>query len=305
MKRQYKSTFRNSDMDRAKPKSHIFRAIINRNLKQHRSNMGLVEDRTNSVTVVRLIIALLLIHLIVIGGVILRGKIKSGESGPIAQATITPPPPAAPAAPAEPAAPAAPAAPVNDVLPQPVEGPTSNPVRVADNNTGHITQPPAETNTLPATPEPEIVTPPVVEPTAVAVEEPVAPTPAPAPAPAQPIKHLVTQGDTLYGIATKYNVNLDAIRKANPSVRGSNIICGTYLSIPVKADSAAAREVAAQQAEAAPQPTVKTYTIVSGDSLKKIAKKHNTTVAKLLELNNIPKEKANKIRTGDTLRVAE
>ena len=300
MKRQYSSSFRNSDMDRAKPKKHIFRAIINRNLKRHRSDTGLVEDRANSVTVVRLIIALLLIHLIVIGGVILRGKIKSGETGPIAQATITAPP--------APVAAAQPAAPVNDVLPQPVEGPTANPVRTNEAQ-GHITQPPANTATTVAATEPEIITPPVVDDVAEVADTPepaVAATPEPAAPADQPFdKHHVVQGDTLFGIAAKYQVSVEAVRKANPHIKGNNIICGTYLKIPVKADSAAGREIAARQAEAAAQQAAKTYTIVRGDSLKRIARKHNTTVSKLMQLNNIPKGKEGKIRVGDTLRISE
>lgn len=300
MKRQYTSTFRNSDMDRAKPKKHIFRAIINRNLKRHRSDTGLVEDRANSVTVVRLIIALLLIHLIVIGGVILRGKIKSGENGPIAQATITAPP--------APVAATQPTAPVNDILPQPVEGPTANPVR-SNEGQGHITQPPTGAATVVATTEPEIVTPPVADDVAEVADTPeptVASTPEPATPTAQPVdKHLVIQGDTLFGIAAKFRVSVEDIRKANPQIKGNNIICGTYLTIPVKADSAAGREIAARQAEAAAKQTAKTYTIVRGDTLKKIARKHNTSVNKLMQLNNIPKGKEGKIRIGDTLRISE
>lgn len=300
MKRKYTSTFRNSDMDRAKPKRHIFRALINSKLKRHRSDTGLVEDRANSVTVVRLIIALLLIHLIVIGGVILRGKIKSGETAPIAQATITAPP--------APAAPAQAAAPVNDVLPQPVEGPTANPVRTNDNS-GHITQPPTGATTTVAAAQPEIVTPPVVDDVAEVAdtpEPPVVATTEPADSTTQPVKnHHVIQGDTLFGIAAKYQVSVDAIRKANPQVKGNNIICGTYLAIPVRADSAAGREIAARQAEAAAKQAAKTYTIARGDTLKRIANKHNTTVSKLMQLNNIPKGKEGKIRIGDTLRIAD
>lgn len=298
MKRQ-SSTFRNSDMARVKPKKHFIRTFINKTFKYH-GNMGLVEDRHNSTTIVRLIIGLLLIHLIVIGGVILRGKIKSGEAGPIAEATITAPP--------APVAPAAPAEPVNDVLPQPVDGPVANPVRTEVAATGHITQAPAQAEPAVVATEPEIVTPPVVEEVAVEPVEtpaPVVETPAPA-APVQQatVKHLVATGDTLYGIAAQHKVTVAAIRKANPNIRNNNIICGTYLNIPVSADSAAGRQIAAQQAAAAATEAAKLYTIKRGDTLARIARKHKTTVAKLMQLNNIAKGNEGKIRVGDTLRIA-
>ena len=300
MKRQSYSSFRNSDMDRAKPKKRIFRTLINTKLKRHRSDTGLVEDRTNSVTVVRLIIGLLLIHLIVIGGVILRGKIKSGEAAAIAAPTITAPP--APLAAAQPAQ--------NDVLPQPVEGPVANPTRPATEAPGsHITQPPttpadpAAPTPAVATAEPELVTPPVVaaEPTPAAPAAPEAPAPV-----AQAFdKHLVASGETLFGIAAKYNVSVEAIRQANPQIRNNNIISGTYLKIPVKPDSDAGRQIAAQQAAAAADEAAKTYTVKRGDTLGRIARRNKTTVAKLMQLNNIPKGKEGSIRVGDTLRIAD
>ncbi|MDO5469934.1 MAG: LysM peptidoglycan-binding domain-containing protein [Akkermansia sp.] len=297
MKNYSNSPFRDSDMHRAKTKKHVFRSLINRNLKQQKrydTDTGLVEDRHNSTTIVRVVVGLLLIHLIVIGGVILRGKIKSGEGTAIAAPTITAPPTAA--ADTRPAN--------NDVLPQPVDGPVANPVRTPD--TPHITQP-AEpvANTTPAVNEPEIVTP-------VVADTP--PAPAADPAPAEPTtpaadtaftRHLVSSGETLYGIAAKHQTTVEAIRKANPQLRNNNIISGTYLNIPVKPDSAAGREIAARKAEEAASEAAKTYTIKRGDTLAKIARKHKTTVPRLMELNNIPKGKEGSIRVGDTLRISQ
>lgn len=294
MKRQNQSSFRNSNLARAKTNKHVFRALINNKLKRHRSDTGLVEDRTNSVTVVRLIIGLLLIHLIVIGGVILRGKIKSGEITPIAATTITPPP--------------APPTPVqqqqvnNDVLPQPVEGPVANPVRQPQPAApSHITQAPANTTPVAAAPEPEIVAP------VVAVEpEPVV-TPEPPPAPAAPtiVKHHVTSGDTLYGIAQKYNVSVADIRSANPLLRGNHIISGTYLNIPVAANSAEGRQIAEQHATEAANEEAKYHTVRRGENLGAIARRHRIPLDKLLQLNNIPRERAGNIRAGDRIRIAE
>lgn len=292
MKNRSYSSYRNSEMARVAPKKRIFRSLINSKLKRHRTDTGLVEDRTNSTTVVRMIVGLLLIHLIVIGGVILRGKIKSADAGAIAAPTITAPP-AVETKPAQ-----------NDVLPQPVDGPVANPVRTDVN---HITQTPPESapTAAPAVAEPEIVTPVLAEDTAeeVAPSTPAA-DPAPTEAPAYS-KHLVASGETLFGIAAKHQTTVDAIRKANPQLRNNNIISGTYLNIPVKADSAAGRQLAAERAAAAASEAAKTYTIRRGDTLARIARRHNTSVAQLMKLNNIPKGKEGSIRVGDTIRIAQ
>ena len=53
--------------------------------------------------------------------------------------------------------------------------------------------------------------------------------------------------------------------------------------------------------EPTPTPSGKTYTVKSGDNLTKIAKKFGTTVAKLVELNNI--KDPNKIYVGQVLKL--
>jgi murein DD-endopeptidase len=54
--------------------------------------------------------------------------------------------------------------------------------------------------------------------------------------------------------------------------------------------------------EKKPNKTKKTYTVVKGDTLTKIAKVHETTVAALVELNKI--ENKNKISIGQVLKVS-
>jgi len=45
-------------------------------------------------------------------------------------------------------------------------------------------------------------------------------------------QHLVKPGDTLYNISKRYNVTVEAIQAANPSVQGTNIQTGMMLNIP-------------------------------------------------------------------------
>lgn len=286
-------SFRNSELDRVKPQRHFFRSLINNNLKRHRSDIGLVEDRTSSTTVIRIIVALLLLHLIVIGGVILRGKMISADSIGVAPA-ITPPP-------------AAPVQKTVEVLPQPVDGPTANPVRTAN----HITQAPIiEPVEVENAEEIEVVTPPIADPADVSttpdtVSE-VSTVPTPEPSTAAPMvnaKHLVASGETLYSISVKHGVAISAIRNANPQLRGNNIISGTYLNIPVRADSEAGRTAAARTDALTAIPS--TYTIQKGDTLARIAKKHKISTAKLMKINNLTEKDARRIKPGDKLKISE
>lgn len=284
MTKHSQQSFRNSELDRAKPRRRFFRSLINNNLKRHRSDTGLVEDRTSSAAVIRIIVALLLLHLIIIGGVILRGKMISEDSIGVAP-TITPPPTAAPRQNPE-------------ILPQPVAGPVANPVRSAN----HITQAPAADAAAndDEAEDIEIVTPP-----ALAAETAQDPDPAPAAPAAATVdaKHLVASGETLFGIAKQYGVSIEAIRKANPRLKGNSIISGSYLTIPVRANSEAGR-AAASMAQAA-APTGKTYTVKSGENLGLIAKKFHISLNKLLEINNISQKDAGKIRAGAKIKVSE
>lgn len=272
---RHQDTYRNSGLDRAKPK-HRFHAFINRNFKRHRSDVGLVEDSTSSTTVVRIIIGLILVHLIVIGGVLLRGHITKSGAGIAVAPSITPPP-------------ASTAEESPEVLPQPAAPAAATTAAPAAN---HITQAPAA--------DAEMV-----------AEEPVTiVTPAPAPAaPATParkvtVKHLVASGDTWGKIARQYGVAIDDLKAANPvSAKKNMLYSGTYLNVPVDSGSEAAK-----QAEAAPIPTepaAKTYTVKSGDTIGKIARLHKMSAAKLLRINDMTDKDARRIRPGMELKVSE
>ncbi|HDD54615.1 MAG TPA: LysM domain-containing protein [Chloroflexi bacterium] len=68
--------------------------------------------------------------------------------------------------------------------------------------------------------------------------EPLIPTPT-------PFKHIVQAGETLYGIAIKYNVLLDRIVSANPDLDTSLLTVGTEVIIPL----------AEEEADISPTPT--------------------------------------------------
>ena len=78
----------------------------------------------------------------------------------------------------------------------------------------------------------------------------------------------VEPGDTLYGIANKYGINLSELKAINNLVN-DNLAIGQLLNVPSGLSS------------------VNTYIVGKGDTLYSIAKKFDTTVDKLKSTNNL------------------
>ena len=79
--------------------------------------------------------------------------------------------------------------------------------------------------------------------------------------------YIVQKGDTLYGIAKKYDINVNELKSYN-NLTSNLLTIGQTLLIPKTSE-------------------YETYIVVSGDSLYKIANKYNTTVDKLKSVNNL------------------
>lgn len=293
-----KSAFRNSGLDRVPVKTNRFHSI----LKKHRSEIGLVEDRTSSTAVVRIIMGLLFVHLIVIGGVLVRGQlVKSGAGVPISP-TVTPPPVANASAEVE----------------RPGEVLSAQTTPTATNSNGAA---PLDLSVKPvvnssarvgvAAPKPadtHITQAPVAaaDDSAEEVEPAATATPAPAPAKTVTVKHLVRSGENWTIIARQYGVTVPALQAANPAAAKKNAIySGSYLNVPVSADSERGKVVAAQQQQDAAVAAAKTYTVKKGDKLGLIAKKHHISLQKLYELNNMTEKDARALKVGAVLKVAE
>lgn len=82
--------------------------------------------------------------------------------------------------------------------------------------------------------------------------------------------HTVQKGDSLYSIARKYGVTVDEIKKVN-NLTSNTLTVGQRLIIPIEKE----------------QEDAGIYTVKSGDSLYAIANKFNTTIAELMNLNNL------------------
>ena len=178
------------------------------------------------------------------------------------------------------------------------------------------TTPPPDTNVAASTPSgPDLSSnPPPAAPgtnpvaTAAPVAVPVAPPVAPITPPAPPTPppdvtaavstYEVVAGDTLAKIAKKNGVSLKALEAANPGVDPKKLKVKQKLNIP---GGSAAGTPSASSASPASGSDVggETYTIKSGDTLSKIAKRHGISLKALRAAN--PKLNTDHIKVGDKL----
>ena len=86
------------------------------------------------------------------------------------------------------------------------------------------------------------------------------------------ITYVVKKGDNLYDIARRYNTSTTNIIKIN-NLQNNNLSVGQILKIPYSTKE--------------PITSTNTYTAASGDSLYSIARKFNTTVDTIKNLNNL------------------
>ncbi len=114
------------------------------------------------------------------------------------------------------------------------------------------------------------------------------------------IEHVVTRGQTLSHIASRYGVSVQAIRASNNNVNPKRLQIGQKLIIPRSGSPA-------RLASAAPEPVERptdgpvTVTVRRGDTLWTIARRHGVTTGELMAMNNL---KSSVIRPGDRLTVS-
>ncbi|WP_040486547.1 muramidase family protein [Listeria grayi] len=133
-------------------------------------------------------------------------------------------------------------------------------------------------------------------------------TPAPKPSAPKPTApststaktYTVVSGDNLSKIAKKYKVTVANLKSWN-SLKSDTIYVGQKLKVS-KVASAPASKPAASKPAAPAASTAKTYTVVSGDNLSKIAKKYKVTVANLKSWNSL---KSDTIYVGQKLKVSK
>lgn len=86
--------------------------------------------------------------------------------------------------------------------------------------------------------------------------------------------YTVQSGDTLYSIARRFNLTVDALKALN-NLKSNNLSVGQVLII-------------SEDIDIKPDPSDSiVYTVQSGDTLYKIANQYGVTVAEIMELNNL------------------
>ena len=119
----------------------------------------------------------------------------------------------------------------------------------------------------------------------------------------------VEKGDTLYSISRKYQITVPELRAANNLSENDVIKVGQKLKIPSADISAAAAlatdKKAATSSNASISATTKTkeYTVVKGDTMYSISKKHGMTLAEFMALNNL--DNSSVIKVGQKLKIAD
>lgn len=112
--------------------------------------------------------------------------------------------------------------------------------------------------------------------------------------------HQVQSGETLFGIARQYNSSVAEIRELN-NLSSDIIYVNQSLTVPGGQASSNGSSNSANTGSSNASSSQGSYTVVAGDSLFRIAREFNTTVANLKETNNLSSDT---IHVGQTLRVS-
>jgi membrane-bound lytic murein transglycosylase D len=107
------------------------------------------------------------------------------------------------------------------------------------------------------------------------------------------IKHKVKKGETIASIAEKYKTSVNSIRSANKLSR-KGLYAGQQLNIPITKASVRSEDGSQSAAKAA------FHKVKKGDTLSKISKTYDVSIADLKEINNL---KQNSLKIGQTVRL--
>lgn len=136
----------------------------------------------------------------------------------------------------------------------------------------------------------------------------VAPAPTPVPAPIAPrtgTPYTIRRGDSLSGIAARHRITWRELADYNHIADPNRIRVGQTILLPPDAVGTAAAPQTGAPAPVAPAPAPAmagsgTYVVQPGDNLTVVARRNNTTIRALREVNNLSSDT---IRVGQTLKL--
>lgn len=111
------------------------------------------------------------------------------------------------------------------------------------------------------------------------------------------VKHTVERGDTLTGIALRYNIGVSLLKNTN-KLRSSLIRPGDELLVPLSGKQSLAKKKKIHEL-----PNGKYYIVKNGDTLWKIARRHKLSLNKLIRLNKL--KKSSVLRPGQRLLIGK
>ena len=113
--------------------------------------------------------------------------------------------------------------------------------------------------------------------------------------------YVVQSGDSLYKIAQKFNITIDQLKQWNNLSTDKLFVNQTLIvASPGQSNTVIPNESIGHISPDTVSSKLKTYRVVSGDTLSKIASRNNTTVKKLKEWNGI---QSDLIKVGQVLIV--
>ncbi len=115
--------------------------------------------------------------------------------------------------------------------------------------------------------------------------------------------YVVAKGDSLSGIAARFDVSMTKLMALNGIKNPDMIKTGQTLVVPGDVDtqqSRISRQPSAGEAEGARETDGGQYVVTSGDTLSEIAVDHDTTVKAIKQANNL---QSDVIRVGQKLRI--
>lgn len=121
--------------------------------------------------------------------------------------------------------------------------------------------------------------------------------------------YIVRAGDTLVGIALRFNVSTEALLRANglSANDAATLQVGQTIVIPTTNSSSSTIQIqpmpTAARPTLTPTPTPTQYTVRTGDTVVGIAQRFGVTTQALLAFNNLTEAQARRLRPGDVLLI--